>query len=820
MFEIISKEMLSPAICRMKVYAPRLAASARPGQFLIVIPEAHGERIPLTISDYDAEAGTVTIVTQRIGVSTGEICSLEVGDRFSDVTGPLGHPSDFVGKTAEELSGEHYVFIAGGVGTAPVYPQVKYLHSLGVKADVIIGAKTSDLLIYKEEMAAVCDNLHICTDDGSEGFHGMVTGLLEKLVNEDGKKYTMAVAIGPMIMMKFATLTAKKLGIPMTVSLNTLMVDGTGMCGACRVTVAGKTRFACVEGPEFNGYEVDFDEAMRRQGMYRTQEHEAAEEYEHECKIGLSGERKVHGSGGQEESDGAEAVNPAGNAEIPNPAAGPASVRRANRIPRVPVREQDPKVRATNFEEVCYGYDEKEAMLEATRCLHCKNPRCVAACPVNISIPEFIAAVADGDFAKASAVIARDSSLPAVCGRVCPQETQCEGSCILGVKSEPVAIGKLERFVADWNMQHRTSESEQESGQKSWQSGQESGQSGTHIPGADGTGSDGTGAARHKVAVVGSGPSGLACAADLAKLGYDVTVFEALHKAGGVLEYGIPEFRLPKDTVVAGEIANIKAMGVRIETDTVVGQTITIDELFDTEGYEAVFIGSGAGLPRFMNIPGENLNGVFSANEFLTRNNLMKAYREDYMTPIYTGNKVAVVGGGNVAMDAARTALRLGAEVTVVYRRTEKELPARAEEVHHAKDEGIHFELLSNPVEVLGNEKGWVRGLKCIRMELGEPDESGRRSPVEIPDSYFEIECDAVIMALGTSPNPLLSRVTPGLQSDKRGRIVASEDEKTTREGVFAGGDAVTGAATVILAMGAGRKAAKSIDEYIRSKEK
>ena len=460
----------------------------------------------------------------------------------------------------------------------------------------------------------------------------------------------------------------------------------------------------------------------------------------------------------------------------------------AERIPRVPVREQDPKVRATNFDEVCYGYDEKEAMLEASRCLRCRNPRCVGACPVNVSIPEFIASVAAGDFRTAAAVIARDSSLPAVCGRVCPQETQCEGSCILGVKSEPVAIGKLERFVADWSMANGKAEVEK-------------------AP------SNGL-----KVAVVGSGPAGLACAADLAKLGYEVTVFEALHKAGGVLEYGIPEFRLPKDRVVAAEIEEVLRLGVKIETDVVVGRTVTVDSLLDREGFSAVFIGSGAGLPRFMNIPGENLNGVFSANEFLTRNNLMKAYRHDYRTPVYTGHRVVVVGGGNVAMDAARTALRLGAETTSVYRRTEKELPARREEVHHAKEEGISFRMLTNPVEVLGNEKGWVTGLRCIRMELGEPDESGRRSPVPVPGSEFEIEADSVIMALGTSPNPLISHTTSGLVTDRRGCIVADENGVTSRPGVFAGGDAVTGAATVILAMGAGRKAAAAIHAYLSDK--
>ena len=460
----------------------------------------------------------------------------------------------------------------------------------------------------------------------------------------------------------------------------------------------------------------------------------------------------------------------------------------ANKIPRVPVREQDPKVRATNFEEVCYGYDAEEAMLEASRCLNCKNPRCVGACPVSVKIPQFIQQVASGDFAAAAAIIAEDSSLPAVCGRVCPQETQCEGSCILGVKGESVAIGKLERFVADWS--------------------RENGGVKPAVAQANG----------HKVAVIGSGPAGLACASDLAKLGYDVTVFEALHRPGGVLEYGIPEFRLPKDKVVAAEIASVKALGVKIETNVIAGRTVTIDSLLDEEGFAAVFVGSGAGLPRFMNIPGEHLNGVFSANEFLTRNNLMKAYRDDYDTPIHAGKKVVVVGGGNVAMDAARTALRLGAETTIVYRRTEKELPARVEEVHHAKEEGIQFAMLTNPVEVIGDDKGWVKAVKCIRMELGEPDESGRRSPVEVPGSEFEIETDTVIMSLGTSPNPLIARTTAGLETNRRGCLVADENGATTRPGVFAGGDAVTGAATVILAMGAGRKAAAAIHEYIKNK--
>ena len=460
-----------------------------------------------------------------------------------------------------------------------------------------------------------------------------------------------------------------------------------------------------------------------------------------------------------------------------------------NMLTRVPVREQEPKVRATNFEEVCLGYNEEEAVEEAQRCLHCKNAKCIQGCPVNINIPDFIGAVKERDFGKAYDVISESSSLPAVCGRVCPQETQCEGKCIRGIKGDAVSIGKLERFVADWAKEH---------GMKMKCTAKQMGK---------------------KVAVIGAGPAGLTCAGDLAKMGYDVTIFEALHKAGGVLVYGIPEFRLPKDRVVAKEVENVQCLGVKIETNVIIGRSITIEELMTKEGFEAVFIGSGAGLPMFMNIPGEQAKGVFSANEYLTRNNLMKAYRDDYDTPIVHGKKVVVVGGGNVAMDAARTALRLGAETHIVYRRSEAELPARAEEVHHAKEEGIQFDLLTNPVEILADENDNVCGIRCSRMELGEPDASGRRRPEPVAGSEFEIECDTVIMSLGTRPNPLISSTTYGLDVNKKLCIVATEEEgKTSLEGVYAGGDAVTGAATVILAMGAGKKAAKGIDEYIRSK--
>lgn len=453
---------------------------------------------------------------------------------------------------------------------------------------------------------------------------------------------------------------------------------------------------------------------------------------------------------------------------------------------KVPVREQDPKVRATNFEEVCLGYNEEEARAEASRCLKCKNPKCVGGCPVSIDIPGFIKEVQEGNYEEAAKVIAKSSALPAVCGRVCPQESQCEGQCIRGIKGEPISIGKLERFVADWSRENG------------------------FVPAAPEKTNG------RKVAVIGSGPSGVTCAGDLAKMGYEVTIFEALHEPGGVLTYGIPEFRLPKEGVVQPEIDNVRKLGVKIETDVIIGKSVTIDELLDEEGFEAVFIGSGAGLPMFMGIPGENANGVFSANEYLTRSNLMKAFRDDYDTPIVAGKKVAVVGGGNVAMDAARTALRLGADVHIVYRRSEAELPARAEEVHHAKEEGIIFNLLTNPIEILTDGNGWVNGMKCIKMELGEPDASGRRRPVAIEGSEFVIEVDTVIMSLGTSPNPLISATTKGLETNRRKCIVAEESNgKTTKEGVYAGGDAVTGAATVILAMESGRAGARGIHEYL-----
>lgn len=758
MFKIIHKEELSGDTCLMDVSAPRIAASALPGQFIIIKMKKHSERIPLTISDHDAKKGTIRIVFKAIGKSTIEMKNFEVGDEFEDVVGPLGKPSEFIHLSEEELHSKRFVFIGGGVGIAPIFPQVKWLNEHGVKADVIIGARTHSLIIYEDELRQIAGNLYVTTDDNSSGMKGVVSDVLKRLVVEEHKQYDEAIAIGPMIMMKFTALMAKELGIKCTISLNSLMVDGTGMCGACRVSVGGQTRFTCVDGPEFDASLVDFDLAMKRQAMYNNvgghKQLEAEERAEgHVCHIG-------------------------GIADEPR-----------DRWHRVPIAEQHPKVRAHNFGEVCLGYTAEEAVAEAQRCLQCKNPQCMTGCPVSINIPEFVHCVAEGRFDDAARIINNDSALPAVCGRVCPQERQCEGRCVLGKRGDALAIGKLERFVGDWSRDHQL------------QFEKPAAKNGI------------------KVAVIGSGPAGITCAKELTMKGFDVTVFEALHEFGGVLVYGIPSFRLPKETVVRYEVENVMKLGAKFEKDVIIGRTVTIDDLMDKENFKAVFIASGAGLPMFMNIPGENLCGVVSANEFLTRNNLLFAYKEGFETPNFVGKKVVVVGGGNVAMDAARTALRLGAEVHVVYRRSLEELPARAEEVHHAKEEGIDFQLLTNPVEIIGDENGWVKAAKCIRMELGEPDASGRRSPVPMAGSEFLIETDMVIMALGTSPNPMISATTPGLETNRRGCISVNEKAQTSRKGVFAGGDAASGSATVILAMGAGKTAAAAIEEYLCSEQ-
>lgn len=755
MYKIVEKKWLTPIICYMDIEAPDLAASAQPGQFLIIRTDDKGERIPLTICDYDRKKGTVTIVFQVLGESTRKMGEFKEGEYFADVTGPLGQPSELIHIDIENLKKKNYLFVAGGVGTAPVYPQVKWLKENGIDVDVIIGTRSRDTLIFEDEMKAVSGNLFVCTDDGTYGRKGMVTDVIDDLLKE-GKHYDHAVIIGPMIMMKFASKKCRENNILNTVSLNPLMVDGTGMCGACRVTIDGKVKFACVDGPEFDGDQVNFDEAMRRQTMYKTEEGRNILMIE----------------------DGETHHNPAcPNHEII-----------VDKKKRVPVREQEPDVRNKNFEEVCYGYNLEEAQAEAARCLNCKNPLCIQGCPVSIDIPAFIQKIKEGDMKEAGKIIAKYSNLPAVCGRVCPQETQCEGKCILGIKGEAVSIGKLERFVGDWVIENGIEFEIKEKNNK-------------------------------KVAVIGGGPAGLTAAGDLAKMGYDVTIYEALHKLGGVLSYGIPEFRLPKEKVVDKEIENLYKLGVKVVTNAIVGRTFTIDELLDKKGYSAVFIGSGAGLPRFMNIPGENYNGVISANEFLTRVNLMRANKSDYATPIKIGKRVIVVGGGNVAMDAARTAKRLGAETTVVYRRGEAELPARREEVEHAKEEGIKFHFLVSPTEIIGDEKGWVKEIKCIRMELGEPDESGRAKFSPIENSEFIIEGETVIMSLGTSPNPLIASTTENLKINRWKGIEADEETgRTSREGVFAGGDAVTGAATVILAMEAGKKAAVEIDNYLKNK--
>ncbi|MDO4690489.1 MAG: NADPH-dependent glutamate synthase [Fusobacterium sp.] len=758
MYKVIEKKWLTPIICYMDIEAKDLANSAKPGQFLIVKVDEKAERIPLTICDYDSEKGSVAIVFQLVGKSTQKISKLEIGDFFLDVVGPLGKASELVEMTKEELIGKKYIFIAGGVGTAPIYPQVKWMKRQGYSFDVIIGTRNKESLIFESEIRDLAENLYICTDDGTYGFKGLVTNMLEKLISE-GKNYDHAVIIGPMIMMKFTSKKCKEFGIRNTVSLNPLMVDGTGMCGACRISMGDSVKFACVDGPEFDGDLVNFDEALKRQNMYKTEEGRNILEIE---------EGETHHSPLCQNHE-----------------------KIFDRKKRVEARVQKAEIRNKNFDEVCYGYNFEEAKVEAERCLNCRIPFCVEGCPVSIDIPAFIQKIKLNDIKGAGKIISKYSNLPAICGRVCPQETQCEAKCILnrGKNPQPVSIGKLERYVGDWIIKNGIEIDKEEAKGK-------------------------------KVAVIGGGPAGLTVAGDLAKKGYDVTIYEALHELGGVLTYGIPEFRLPKEKIVNKEIENLYKLGVKVETNSVVGKTFTIDDLLNKKNFSAVFIGSGAGLPKFMNIPGENYNGVISANEFLTRVNLMRANRADYDTPIKIGKRVIVVGGGNVAMDAARTAKRLGADVTIVYRRGEAELPARREEIEHAKEEGIKFNFLTNPVEIIADEKAWVKEVKCIRMELGELDESGRATFSKIPNSEFNIEAETVIMSLGTSPNPLIANTTENLNLNKwKGIEVDETTGKTSREGVFAGGDAVTGSATVILAMEAGKKAAVEIDKYLKNKK-
>lgn len=715
MYKIIKKEELGQDTYLLEVEAPNIAQAALPGQFVIVKLDDKAERIPLTISDADLSLGTITLVIKTIGHSTKRMLTLNEGESFRDIVGPLGQPSAFIHRPLETLRTQRYCFIAGGVGIAPIYPLVKWMHAHGLECDVIVGARTQSLLFYLDKLGAVTNNLYIATDDGTMGEKGNVNTVLERLVKEEGKHYDEITAIGPMIMMKFVAMKAAELDIPCVVSLNALMVDGTGMCGACRVTVNGQTRFTCVDGPEFNAAHIDFDECMKRQAMY---DHIEERKQKDSCECMTAAEKAFTHDGKS----------------------------------RVPVREQPAEVRKNNFDEVCLGYNAQEAMAEAKRCLNCKKPQCVTGCPVQINIPAFIHEVAEGNFAEAARIISEDSALPAVCGRVCPQEIQCEGKCVLGKKGEPIAIGKLERFVGDWSRENN------------WSASQTAADNG------------------RKVAVIGSGPSSLTCAKELRMKGYDVTVFEALHEFGGVLVYGIPSFRLPKETVVRHEVENVRKLGVHFESDVVIGRTLKVEELMTNGGFDAVYLGTGAGFPNFMNIEGENLCGVVSANEFLTRNNLLFAYKEGFETPNFVGKKVAVVGGGNVAMDAARTAVRLGAEVHIVYRRSEEELPARAEEVHHAKEEGVIFNLLCNPVRILGNEQGWVSGMECIRMELGEPDASGRRRPVAINGSEFTLDVDMVVMSIGTSPNPLIASTTDGLDINRHGCIVADEEGRTSRQ--------------------------------------
>lgn len=742
--------------------APLIASSRRAGHFVIIRVDAHSERVPLTISAADIERGTITLVVQRIGVSTHKLLAMEPGEYLHDVVGPLGRA------TRIEKYGT-VVCACGGVGAAPMLPIAEALKKAGNRVITVLAARNKDLLILRDELAQWSDEVIIMTDDGSAGQQGVVTIGVEQVIQRE--QVNKCITIGPAIMMKFVALTTAKYNIPTEASLNTIMVDGTGMCGACRVTVNGKTKFVCVDGPEFDAHGVDWNEMLSRMKSYKSEETAAMEAYK-------AAEQPLNAPKEQ-----LNAAKPLCKPEPVAPFEGKPKDRVA--IPRVQMPELRPEVRVKSLhEEVNQGLTFEQAITESHRCLNCPKPTCVQGCPVNINIPGFIKTLEKGDILGAASVIKESSSLPAVCGRVCPQEKQCESQCIhLKMGHQAVAIGYLERFCADFaNSQPRPTDQARPTGPK--------------------------------IAVVGSGPAGLTFAGDAAKYGYEVHVFEALHEIGGVLKYGIPEFRLP-NSIVDAEIDGLRTLGVQFHTDTIIGKTITVKEL-EEQGFKGIFVGSGAGLPRFMNIPGENLNGVLSCNEYLTRVNLMDASNPATDTPLLYGKNVAVIGGGNTAMDAVRTAKRLGAEhAIIIYRRSEEEMPARIEEVHHAKQEGIEFMTLHNPLEYHADANGRVCEAVLQVMELGEPDESGRRSPVPVEGKTVTIPVDLVIVAVGVSPNPLIPSSVEGLEISKKGTIVVNEGMQSNLPMIFAGGDIVRGGATVILAMSDGRKAAAAMHEYL-----
>lgn len=759
--KILSKRLFSENVAELVIEAPLIARSRRAGHFVIIRVDEHGERIPLTISDANIEKGTITLVVQRIGLSSAKLMALEVGSSIHNIVGPLGKAT-----TIKKFG--TVVCACGGVGAAPMLPIAQAMKQAGNRVITVLAARTADLIILKDQLAEVSDEIIIMTDDGSMGQKGLITMGVEQVIQSE--QVDKCITIGPAIMMKFVAMTTKKYNIPTEASLNTIMVDGTGMCGACRVSVDGKTKFVCVDGPEFDAHAVDFDEMISRLQQYKKEEIAAYETY-------LNHTIKEQGTGILEHKDIAlstiETTHSLTDIQL--------KPKERVAIPRVKMPELDAKERIKSiYQEVNQGLTFEQAITEAHRCLDCKNPTCVQGCPVNINIPGFIKQLEIGNILGAATIIQQSSTLPAVCGRVCPQEKQCEAQCIhLKMGKEAVAIGYLERFVAD-HIQVEQKDYKRATGKK--------------------------------IAVVGSGPAGLAFAGDMAKYGYQVTVFEALHEIGGVLKYGIPEFRLP-NAVVDREIEGLRSLGVEFLHDTIIGKTLTINDLQE-QGFEGIFVGSGAGLPRFMNIPGENLNAVMSCNEYLTRVNLMGASLAINDTPMLNAKNVIVVGGGNTAMDAVRTAKRLGAErAIIVYRRSETEMPARVEEVRHAKEEGIEFMTLHNPIEYHADENGRVKEAVLQVMELGEPDESGRRSPVAIEGKTITLPVDLVIVSVGVSPNPLIPSTVEGLEVSKKGTIVVNEQMQSSLPILFAGGDIVRGGATVILAMSDGRKAAKAMHE-------